>query len=285
MGIVKSNGEITWLNVTAAPIPLEKYGVVVTYLDITERKWMEECQLFLMECGSRNDDFFESLALFLAEKLNMDFVCIDRLEPDGLMAQTVAVYFDGQFEDNISYALHDTPCGDVVGNTVCCFPRDVRGLYPLDGVLQDMVAESYVGVTLWDSKGQPNGLIAIIGRQPLSNSKLAESILTLVAVRAGSELERRQAEDTLLVAKEAALEAQRRAEAAQSASEAAQRASETANQAKSEFLANMSHELRTPLNAVLGFSQLLSHSPNLESGQQEQVDAIRRGGEHLLTLI
>ncbi|MCP4942728.1 MAG: PAS domain S-box protein, partial [Planctomycetaceae bacterium] len=60
---------------------------------------------------------------------------------------------------------------------------------------------------------------------------------------------------------------------------------ETANRAKSIFLANMSHELRTPLNAVLGFSQLLSHSSNLESEQQEQIDAIRRGGEHLLTLI
>ncbi|MCP4751927.1 MAG: hybrid sensor histidine kinase/response regulator, partial [Proteobacteria bacterium] len=232
---------------------------------------MEECQLFLVECGSRNDDFFESLALFLAEKLNMDFVCIDRLEPDGLMAQTVAVYFDGQFEDNISYALQDTPCGDVVGNTVCCFPRDVRGLYPLDEVLQEMMAESYVGVTLWDSKGQPNGLIAIIGRKPLSNSKLAESILKMVAVRAGGELERRQAEKALLVAKEAALEAQREAEAA--------------NQAKSTFLANMSHELRSPLNAILGFARVLDRNPVMPPEDKAHLAIIRRSGEHLLNLI
>ncbi|MCP4071154.1 MAG: response regulator, partial [Hyphomicrobiales bacterium] len=42
MGIVKSNGEITWINVTAASIPLEKYGVVVTYFDITDRKRAEK---------------------------------------------------------------------------------------------------------------------------------------------------------------------------------------------------------------------------------------------------
>ncbi|MDM8554273.1 response regulator [Desulfococcaceae bacterium HSG7] len=42
MGIVKSNGEITLINVTAAPIPLEKYGVVVTYFDITDRKRSEK---------------------------------------------------------------------------------------------------------------------------------------------------------------------------------------------------------------------------------------------------
>ena len=35
MGIVKDDGETTWINVTAAPIPLEGYGVAVAYGDIT----------------------------------------------------------------------------------------------------------------------------------------------------------------------------------------------------------------------------------------------------------
>ena len=38
MGIVKDGGEITWISVTAAPIPLEGYGVAITYGDVTERK-------------------------------------------------------------------------------------------------------------------------------------------------------------------------------------------------------------------------------------------------------
>jgi len=62
-------------------------------------------------------------------------------------------------------------------------------------------------------------------------------------------------------------------------------ASEAANKAKSAFLANMSHELRTPLNAILGFSQILSNSPNLNPGQKENLQIINRSGEHLLTLI
>ncbi len=62
-------------------------------------------------------------------------------------------------------------------------------------------------------------------------------------------------------------------------------AAEAANHAKSAFLANMSHELRTPLNAIIGFSQLLGHSTNLNLDQQENLDTIRRSGEHLLTLI
>ena len=67
--------------------------------------------------------------------------------------------------------------------------------------------------------------------------------------------------------------------------QAAKELAETANRAKSRFLANMSHELRTPLNAVLGFSQLMKESPNLNSEQRENLDIINRSSKHLLKLI
>ncbi len=38
MGVITPSGETTWLNVTAAPLPLDDYGVVITYGDITARK-------------------------------------------------------------------------------------------------------------------------------------------------------------------------------------------------------------------------------------------------------
>jgi PAS domain S-box-containing protein len=42
MGMVKDQGEIIWINVTASPISLEGYGVAIAYGDITERKRAEE---------------------------------------------------------------------------------------------------------------------------------------------------------------------------------------------------------------------------------------------------
>lgn len=41
MGILKPDETIIWLNVTAAPLPVPGYGVVVTYGDITAQKQME----------------------------------------------------------------------------------------------------------------------------------------------------------------------------------------------------------------------------------------------------
>lgn len=62
---------------------------------------------------------------------------------------------------------------------------------------------------------------------------------------------------------------------------------ERVSQMKSEFLASMSHELRTPLNSILGFSDLLKRqiAGELTPRQMSYVNAIEKGGQHLLDLI
>jgi len=78
--------------------------------------------------------------------------------------------------------------------------------------------------------------------------------------------ERKQAENDLVAAREAAEEASR---------------------AKSVFLASMSHELRTPLNAIVGFAQMLDMGvPGpMTPAQKEAMAHILNGSRHLLELI
>jgi PAS domain S-box-containing protein len=200
--VIMPDGTVRWQQwshrgIYSAELDLIEYQAVGR--DITIRKHSDDVQAFLARTSSgvRKEPFFNDLARYLAQSLDMYFICIDRLEGDGLTATTLAVWCDGHFEDNVSYALKDTPCGDVVGKEICCFPANVCQSFPRDGMLHELKAESYVGVTLWSHTGQPIGLIVVIGQKPLENRQQVEITLTLVAVRTAVELERLKAEAAL----------------------------------------------------------------------------------------
>ncbi len=67
--------------------------------------------------------------------------------------------------------------------------------------------------------------------------------------------------------------------------EQARHHADQANQAKSRYISAISHELRTPLNSILGYAQLMGEDSSIPPHRKQAVSVIKRGGEHLLSLI
>ena len=200
--------------------------------------------------GATGAAFFYALVQQFAAVLGVDYIYIG-LVVDAVSdchsetIRTIATCAHGEIIDNFEYLLQDMPCHDVIRQRkFCCYPQNVQALFPQAPLLKLLQLESYVALPFYDSAGNPLGLLGVMHGQPLENVQLAESLLSIFALRIAAELERQQTEE-------------KRIQMLAHEQEARQQA-ETANRIKDEFLAVLSHELRTPLNPILGWSRLLS---------------------------
>ncbi|HZW24280.1 MAG TPA: PAS domain S-box protein [Gallionella sp.] len=174
-------------------------GVLGVARDITVRKHTEDALRFIAQRGGGDnaENILTALVQYLGTALGVDYVFIDTLTESGDCAETVAFYSKGDLVPNIRYALKNTPCDNVVGKVLCCYREDVQASFPDDPVLADLGVESYAGMPLWDTAGQPIGLIAAMDGKPFADEALVKHLLQLVSPRVAAELERARSDHLL----------------------------------------------------------------------------------------
>ena len=263
MGIAQANGSVRWMSVSAAPIPLEGYGVAVVYADISERKRMEDA---LRQSEKRYRLLAENVqdAVWMRDlqgKLVYASPSIERL-----WGHPVKVEQDPPADVGLPAEVLEA-----ARERSLRFTRAVRENRPIPNERYDLplqrpdgskiILDVLVG-PLRDEEGKIIGF-RFAGRDVTEERAMAAEIRTLNATL-GRRVEERTAE-----LKTALQEVQ------------------LANHMKDEFLAAVSHELRTPLTVVLGAAEVLgqqAYGP-LNDYQQRQVDMVRDSGTRLLKMV
>lgn len=199
---VSKSGERIICNWINTPIK-DRDGAVVEIismvLDITQNHYINDCLKFLANRVWSNefDNFFDALTEYVGKSIGVDYVLIARLSDDAISADTISVFANDEKVPKIKYLLEGTPCYNVVGNKMCIYKNGVQTLFPKDTLLVKMQAESYIGIPLWNSKGESVGVMAVLNKKPLENTEIIESILSLVSSRVNAELEKLDIESEL----------------------------------------------------------------------------------------
>jgi hypothetical protein len=241
----RKDGTFYWVNSTIVPF-MDGAGKVLSYVsirtDITDRKQADE-QL------EQQRRFYERISETLGEGIYVQDV-------NGL-----CTYMNSEAEKLLGWSREEL-IGKPVHDTI--HRQTADGIHlPADQclIMLDVLrhGESYREDQVFVRKNGSVFPVALASKAALDSSGKPDSLV----VAFSDITERKQIEQTLIAAKNAAEEAAR---------------------VKSDFLANMSHEIRTPMNGIIGMTNLAMET-ELNPEQREYISLVKSSADALLNVI
>lgn len=168
--------------------------------NITEHKQTEAAFHTLIGTAVANvgAEFFREAVRSLSTWLGMECVIVAEMEDENSM-RALAMQLDGQMAEHYECALPDASFNSVALKGYCEYAEGVCRLFPSDKYLSDMGAEAYVGTPIRDNNGKVNGILCAISRHKIVLPPMTRGVFEIIAARAGTEIERKRAEDALRI--------------------------------------------------------------------------------------
>ncbi|MCX5935740.1 MAG: PAS domain S-box protein, partial [Pseudanabaena sp. LacPavin_0818_WC45_MAG_42_6] len=136
--LITADGNCQWIETIKTPVfgdrnkPVGTAGIAI---DISDRKQTELTLQSLMEgtASVTGADFFVCLAEKIAIALDVSHICINKKV--GKSLETLAIYYDQQFQPNVTYEISNTPCAEVIKQGIYYCPKNVQDYFPQDEFL------------------------------------------------------------------------------------------------------------------------------------------------------
>lgn len=165
---------------------------------IAERQRTEETLKTIVTgtASVTGDDFFPALVENLATALGVAHAMVFETVDNSLQnLRSINVWSVDHLAENFEYQLVNTPCQKVVQkNMLCAYPNGLQELFPGNKLIEELNAESYIGVPLVDINQNVIGNLCIVDVKPLLANDRTQALLQVFAARASAELQRKWAE-------------------------------------------------------------------------------------------
>ncbi|WP_326534175.1 EAL domain-containing protein [Pseudorhodoferax sp.] len=146
--------------------------------------------------ASTGTEFFEQLALNMADALGAQASFIARLEQDGSgMARTLGAVVHGQVRRNFDAPLAGSRLAGLLDSGAWVVTEGVAAEFAPYPLLADIGAQAYAGHSLFDAERRVAGLVLVAFAGPLRQQEFLASTLRIFAVRVAAELDRRKADE------------------------------------------------------------------------------------------
>jgi PAS domain S-box-containing protein len=190
-----------WFDVSVSPI-LNAQGepelLVAASRDVTSYKRAERALRTLAEgtAAAIGDEFFRSLARHAAQALGARYAFVAETLSE-MESRSLAFWEGADFGSGFTYRFPGTPCQRVAAGHVCTTLSGLREKFPEDLWLQQIGAESYVGVPMRTAQGRTIGHLAVLHTESMEPTEEDLTTLKIFAARGCAELQRKQADDKL----------------------------------------------------------------------------------------
>ncbi len=158
-------------------------------MDLYEKEMLMLNNLYHISVVKRGDDFFDEVTMAISRLFHLN-ASISRLNPDGRTERIVSLYLNGTIKKNFDIELRGTPCeGVLTKKHIYAVNTGIYLQFPNVKALADTQAEAFIGLGIFNRKGDVIGIINAFGQErefSESDIKVLQTIGEMVA----SEFER-----------------------------------------------------------------------------------------------
>ncbi|CAN7627788.1 EAL domain-containing protein [Pseudorhodoferax sp. LjRoot39] len=145
--------------------------------------------------ASTGTEFFEQLALNMADALGAQASFIATLGPESMVARTLGAVVHGQVRRNFDAPLAGSRLAGLLGSGAYVVTEGVAEAFAPYPLLASIGGQAYAGHSLFDANQRVSGFVLVVFAEPLRHQEFLASTLRIFAVRVAAELDRRQADE------------------------------------------------------------------------------------------